>query len=654
MSRVTAAAAAAVDVEDGVLSLLEDQTNHEIAVTTVSLMTESSIRSTATDVNSSTIVVQHDPESNQARAVAALQQADSRAHQSATETEPRVPAQLEQPIGGQDIPSTLRLEVLSPNRMDIRESQQPENASLTMVDSSDVSLPFAPPQSICLCQAPARIPRPRNAFILFRQHHHAAVVAQHPGKPNPEISKIIGQMWKSSSDEIKSVWQSHADEEKRQHIQRYPQYRYQPRRNAKKNTSVTLPNTSDSMPSSIETAICPNCGGRTGALSVSQTPSTPMTRRAKANAQARQVSMSVSNRKKAESPDETTSRISAGSGNGTGVDQAGVEALLQLGLDINDDIESRNLPKRRKLMSTNIPQTSILSQNLYTAQFSNIDPYLRHGSFDHESSMHPVDPEGGFVSGNSQITNFGTQTPTDVFSIRAMPILKKIYAIKKICPPLSSPTIPPFHTPAITRMPVIIVEGDDVDVVASLYRSIFQEIEKSEPVYGIDEPDDLTILSEAYLEGLLSSTGLDRDKDTDDTDAARYLNHVASWRRRSMEIRRIITAESEPRLVLINRYILSRSDAAALRLSTDGLSPLEHWQWCATVWRSCIGADMTIYVQTLSENTNLGDDAIESKDEGKVLFVRKASGSTDWDSKVIRRLSFEVGEIVRNLKGFGG
>jgi hypothetical protein len=49
------------------------------------------------------------------------------------------------------------------------------------------------------------------AFILFRQHHHAAVVAQYPGKPNPEISKIIGQMWKRSGDEVKAVWQSHAD-----------------------------------------------------------------------------------------------------------------------------------------------------------------------------------------------------------------------------------------------------------------------------------------------------------------------------------------------------------------------------------------------------------------------------------------------------------
>lgn len=49
------------------------------------------------------------------------------------------------------------------------------------------------------------------AFILFRQHHHATVMAQNPGKPNPEISKIIGHMWKTSGDAVKAQWQAHAD-----------------------------------------------------------------------------------------------------------------------------------------------------------------------------------------------------------------------------------------------------------------------------------------------------------------------------------------------------------------------------------------------------------------------------------------------------------
>ncbi|KAK9450989.1 uncharacterized protein V1518DRAFT_412254 [Limtongia smithiae] len=65
--------------------------------------------------------------------------------------------------------------------------------------------------SICLCPQVARVPRPRNAFILYRQHHHASVVAEHPGKSNPEISKIIGEQWRHLSPDEKAVWQKLGD-----------------------------------------------------------------------------------------------------------------------------------------------------------------------------------------------------------------------------------------------------------------------------------------------------------------------------------------------------------------------------------------------------------------------------------------------------------
>jgi len=45
-----------------------------------------------------------------------------------------------------------------------------------------------------------------SAFILYRQHNQAAVVQQHPGLANPEISKIIGDHWRNLSSEDKSHW----------------------------------------------------------------------------------------------------------------------------------------------------------------------------------------------------------------------------------------------------------------------------------------------------------------------------------------------------------------------------------------------------------------------------------------------------------------
>ena len=49
------------------------------------------------------------------------------------------------------------------------------------------------------------------AFILYRQHYQAAVVAQNPGLANPEISKVIGEQWRDSPAEVKKHWKDLAD-----------------------------------------------------------------------------------------------------------------------------------------------------------------------------------------------------------------------------------------------------------------------------------------------------------------------------------------------------------------------------------------------------------------------------------------------------------
>lgn len=49
------------------------------------------------------------------------------------------------------------------------------------------------------------------AFILYRQHHQAVVVAKHPGLPNPDISKILGEQWRNLSAQTKKKWQALAE-----------------------------------------------------------------------------------------------------------------------------------------------------------------------------------------------------------------------------------------------------------------------------------------------------------------------------------------------------------------------------------------------------------------------------------------------------------
>ncbi|KAM0707242.1 hypothetical protein Q7P35_006573 [Cladosporium inversicolor] len=111
---------------------------------------------------------------------------------------------------------------------------------------------------VCICQPDPKIPRPRNAFILYRQHHQAKVVAQHPGLANPEISKIIGEQWRNQSAEVKNGWKALAEEEKLRHQQQYPTYRYQPKRSGRRNST-----SSETPGSAGEKAKCNKCGGRT-------------------------------------------------------------------------------------------------------------------------------------------------------------------------------------------------------------------------------------------------------------------------------------------------------------------------------------------------------------------------------------------------------
>ena len=106
---------------------------------------------------------------------------------------------------------------------------------------------------------------PPLAFILYRQHRQAQVVAQNPGLANPEISKIIGDEWRAEPEERKNQWKRLAEEEKQRHARQYPDYRYQPRRGNK------------GVPPRLTTATgedpgrCPKCGGRYIA-----TPRTPL------------------------------------------------------------------------------------------------------------------------------------------------------------------------------------------------------------------------------------------------------------------------------------------------------------------------------------------------------------------------------------------
>jgi hypothetical protein len=73
-------------------------------------------------------------------------------------------------------------------------------------------------------------PRPPNAFILYRRAKQPAIVAKNQGITNNEVSKEIGRMWHEEPIEVRLKFQKMAEAAKQEHMKKYPEYRYRPRR----------------------------------------------------------------------------------------------------------------------------------------------------------------------------------------------------------------------------------------------------------------------------------------------------------------------------------------------------------------------------------------------------------------------------------------
>lgn len=84
-------------------------------------------------------------------------------------------------------------------------------------------------------RAPGHIPRPRNAFILFRSHALAnGLVSLQSVSDHQQVSRVVGQIWGSLPAEDKKQWQAEALKEREEHKRLYPDYQYKPERDRTK------------------------------------------------------------------------------------------------------------------------------------------------------------------------------------------------------------------------------------------------------------------------------------------------------------------------------------------------------------------------------------------------------------------------------------
>ncbi|KDR83801.1 hypothetical protein GALMADRAFT_133211 [Galerina marginata CBS 339.88] len=96
--------------------------------------------------------------------------------------------------------------------------------------------PYTPSQTHVLSPIPSeqsmpakRIPRPPNAFMLFRSDFlKKGLIPKDVEKRQQNLSRIIGEVWTMMEDEERQKWHQRAHEVQKQHLAQNPEYKFVP------------------------------------------------------------------------------------------------------------------------------------------------------------------------------------------------------------------------------------------------------------------------------------------------------------------------------------------------------------------------------------------------------------------------------------------
>ncbi|KAJ5138806.1 uncharacterized protein N7515_003654 [Penicillium bovifimosum] len=604
----------------------------------------------------------------------------------------------------------------------LHTQELPEHSDRSSSSSAGSTSPIKTKEhamQFCLCQPDPKIPRPRNAFILYRQHYQAMVVAHNPGLANPEISKIIGEQWRSLSDDDKSKWKALAEEEKARHQQQYPDYRYQPRRYGRDGSARNPGSGIGHNPSG--SSHCNRCGGRL--MNAPASPMTPFTpssgpgyrpsgsfsvasphpnampprsmqgrekdpnmppkpaRMEQSDSRARQRQWEESDDRSVEpgarSPDNKRRRVSHAPFHpslhssyrdrspGSGVPES---PYPMSPWSARPDIPPRHLP----MLQPQRPYPSVQAQ-------PHPDPNLKLPPLKTTSTPAPT-PTTPFPQEGSSVEA----------TVMTIPFLNKIKVLSRISPPLR----PSFRGIPPPRGPVIAVDGHDPDLVQTAV-DFLEKLLTKEPKYHIRVFDGPEVKAPCPT----SAEGQMGDA------TVAYLNTISAWHRVSDEVVRFVkpisragsvdagsTEDEEPPapnvsprslipktenlhihspaqlsengsegsvatsashhtvpIALVPRYQLTTADAFACSIPIgDAYAPLDHWQWMASLWRACVGPDITVYIRECSkeELERVGGNPVEVRlQDARTIVVRKVVGR-DLEEKALKRMGFEIEDFL--------
>ncbi|EAW10527.1 putative HMG box transcriptional regulator [Aspergillus clavatus NRRL 1] len=553
----------------------------------------------------------------------------------------------------------------------------------------------------CLCQPDPKIPRPRNAFILYRQHYQAAVVAQNPGLANPDISKIIGEQWRKLPQETKDEWKALAEEEKARHQQQYPEYRYQPRRYGRDGNSRSMSSgISHNPPGST---VCTRCGGRVMTPPVS--PEAPFTPNGSSSGVSTHpdVLAARSYQYRARDGDRPVHPIRVAS---TGEirpprqrqwEESGCRSpdskrrRFNSQVLLKPNIHRDRSPESPYPISPYTPRSDV-TQARALLQMPHPSRAARqsreHPSHDPSLRLPPLQTSTPVASSMTPITPFPQEGSSLEAMVMNIPFINKIKLLSKISPPL----VPSFRDGCFQRRGVVIaVDGQDplqVRAVVDYLNRLLQKEGKYNPQV-FEGPDIRPQESQA---GQMGDATVD------------YLNTISVWHRISDAISSFVKPASEspgsklsdndaafevsPKTIipktaelkigspaqssengsdasssvsstglspvpiaLVPRYQLTTADAYACYVPiSDSYAPLDHWQWMASLWRACVGPDITVYIRDCEKDEldRFGGNPVEVRlQDARTVVVRRVVGSQkDLEEKALKRVGFEIEDFL--------
>ncbi|CAI7604668.1 unnamed protein product [Penicillium bialowiezense] len=580
--------------------------------------------------------------------------------------------------------------MLTTKELPLRErsdrSSSSSASSNSPVKAKDCALQF------CLCQPDPKIPRPRNAFILYRQHYQALVVAHNPGLANPEISKIIGEQWRSLSEDDKSKWKALAEEEKARHQQQYPDYRYQPRRYGRDGSARSAVGGIGHNPSGSSN--CGRCGGRLmNAPSSPMTPFTPSSgpgyRSSSAfplasphpnsmprSIQGRENDMSklgkvdqIDSRSRqrhweesgGRSPDKKRRRVSQGSFNPT------------LHPSYRERSPNSAMPNTPHPLTPWSARPDMPSRHLPMIQPQR--PFT-HPSPDPSLKLPPLQ-----TAPTTPATPQDTLNTSVEATVMTIPFLNKIKVLAKISPPL----LPSFRDSPPARGPVIAIDGQDPALVQTTITYLDNLLKKESKYHvrtfegpeikqrkegqmGDSTVDYLTTISHwhrisdditSFVKTISRAGSIDHSHIEDDPanisprtslvpkTASMSIHSPAQSSECSEVSAGSVSSHYAVPVALVPRYQLSTADAFACSTPIgDSYAPLDHWQWMASLWRACVGPDITVYVRECGKEEVERMGAVEVRlQDARTVVLRKCAGK-DLEEKALKRMGFEIEDFL--------